>query len=291
MLLGVKSRKILWARSGNMCAFPGCRQSLTESSESAAFVIGEECHIVARSPSGPRGSVRETNVDSHLNFILLCPTHHRVIDEQPGVFPAPALQEMKAGHEARVREFRSEIQIDTKELPIGDICRDLHVATVWTIEDSVLAVCSFGSPPVVLLNHRRQGSGFEFHHHKAARTETLFVNSEAEPDVQYWVEGHTLHILQQTYDPDSDSLVPFLEHMFDTRQIPAVRHKVLVFPQSTKPPTPISELVERLRAHNELSPLEREKSLFRLRNSGIRDPDSALYELRLFKTIGNAESY
>src|SRR6266850_1091012 len=105
MPLAIRDRKILWARSGNRCAFPGCAQELVERGcgQAANIVIGEEAHISARRPSGPRG-IGTGGDDTYDNLLLLCPTHHRIIDEQPAVFTMQTLNAFKVAHEARVRE-------------------------------------------------------------------------------------------------------------------------------------------------------------------------------------------
>ena len=55
MSITVKTRKILWARSGNQCAFPGCRQELVEKVQGIGsdIVVGVEAHIVPRKRNGP----------------------------------------------------------------------------------------------------------------------------------------------------------------------------------------------------------------------------------------------
>jgi len=68
-------------------------------------VIGEEAHIVAEEDNGPRGDpsmpVSERNAFS--NLILLCPTHHRLIDKEHGRhYTVAILVQMKADHEALV---------------------------------------------------------------------------------------------------------------------------------------------------------------------------------------------
>lgn len=101
-------RKRLWVRSGNQCAFPGCRQELVESAIHTApngVVLGEEAHIVAEANDGPRGDSEMTAKErnSYSNMILLCPTHHRLIDKEEGVyFSVDLLQEMKRNHERMV---------------------------------------------------------------------------------------------------------------------------------------------------------------------------------------------
>jgi predicted restriction endonuclease len=84
MAITDKNRKILWARSGNRCAI--CRISLVveQTVQDSESVVGEECHIVSSSPNGPRHDAAFTTEQSDAidNFILLCATHHKMIDDQ-----------------------------------------------------------------------------------------------------------------------------------------------------------------------------------------------------------------
>jgi hypothetical protein len=59
-------------------------------------------HVIARSSIGPRGDgVGGDN--SYDNLILLCPTHHTLIDKAPaGTFPPDLLLSWKAAHESRI---------------------------------------------------------------------------------------------------------------------------------------------------------------------------------------------
>lgn len=73
-----KETKILFARSGNLCAFPGCEQSLVEpGAEGEEAVVGEMAHIVAEKRRGPRGvdEISEEERNRHGNLVLLCATH------------------------------------------------------------------------------------------------------------------------------------------------------------------------------------------------------------------------
>lgn len=85
-----------------------CRDRLVEppTGDDPAAIIGEECHIVARSGSGPRGDEPPPldGLNSYANLVLLCPTDHRKIDAQPGRYPAAVLRRIKAAHEAWVLE-------------------------------------------------------------------------------------------------------------------------------------------------------------------------------------------
>lgn len=106
MAITLKTHKMLWGRAGNRCAI--CKKELvmdaTETDD--ASIIGEECHIVAKSSDGPRGESDLTEVqrDKYANLILLCNIHHKVIDDQPATFSVDALMALKAEHEKWVRE-------------------------------------------------------------------------------------------------------------------------------------------------------------------------------------------
>ena len=79
-----KTRKILWAKSGNRCAF--CRQKLVvdETELDIESVTGEECHICAKSSDGPRYEItlNEYEINNIDNLILLCSSHHKLVDDQ-----------------------------------------------------------------------------------------------------------------------------------------------------------------------------------------------------------------
>lgn len=94
-----KTIRRLFALSGNVCAFPECSLPVVES---AGTITGEICHIKAKSKDGPRYDKTQTNEQRHAfeNLILLCRRHHKVVDSEPVVYSAEALQEIKAVHES-----------------------------------------------------------------------------------------------------------------------------------------------------------------------------------------------
>ncbi len=94
-------RKLLWGRAHNRCAM--CKRPLTAQAESpllGGLVLGVEAHIIAQSEAGPRGAagVRDA-IDAYPNLILLCPEDHKRVDDQPDVYPADRLREIKSAHE------------------------------------------------------------------------------------------------------------------------------------------------------------------------------------------------
>ena len=102
----LSTTKILFALTGNQCAYPCCDVTIVEpgTRESGPVTIGEICHIYALSSDGPRGKsgLTETELNSPDNLIVLCPNHHAVVDRQHETYPAELLKQWKRKHEAKV---------------------------------------------------------------------------------------------------------------------------------------------------------------------------------------------
>jgi WXG100 protein secretion system (Wss), protein YukD/HNH endonuclease len=102
--------KKLWGLAAGRCAYPGCATSLIQFAPNEdPVVIGEIAHVIARSPTGPRGSDKPPN-DKYDNLILLCPTHHTLVDKaSEGVFTPEILLEWKTLHENRMAEVPTDM--------------------------------------------------------------------------------------------------------------------------------------------------------------------------------------
>lgn len=58
--------------------------------------MSEAAHVIAQSKKGPRGEEGYAgNIDDYDNLILLCPTHHKAVDDNPGSFPSNWLRSKK----------------------------------------------------------------------------------------------------------------------------------------------------------------------------------------------------
>lgn len=89
----------LYLRSGNRCAYPGCVQPLMTAD---GVLVGEIAHIEAALPEGKRFRKAMTNEERRQaqNLLLLCGTHHTVVDTDDLTWTVAELQSLKARHEA-----------------------------------------------------------------------------------------------------------------------------------------------------------------------------------------------
>lgn len=115
-----KDAKLLWSRAAGLCSI--CKAELTydTSSINSSLLIGQQAHIVAEQPNGPRGksilSVQERN--SYHNLILLCSEHHIKIDNCVEDYPAEKLYLIKSRHELWVKENLSEAKKAEEEYEV-----------------------------------------------------------------------------------------------------------------------------------------------------------------------------
>lgn len=224
MAITIRDRKLLWARSGNECAYPGCHQLLVLISGDSDVIVGEEAHIHSRRPSGPRGTggLTSAQLDSYKNLIPLCPTHHTIVDGAPESFPARSLMDMKLYHESNIREknqgrIRAE-RVNLEVNSFGDI------ANAWQVGRLTILACSYGSQPVESYNGHWLGSGIRFLLAGPDGEPTLLLDSsEALPDIEYWVEGSQLHIVRSAFLYDESRFIPFAEQIFEVKEEPPVR--------------------------------------------------------------------
>jgi len=94
----------LWADSLGICAYPECCQELICNTEED--IIGHICHIVAKKPTGPRGDSNypAERLDDYDNLILLCPTHHTIVDKNVEKYTIAKLKEMKSTHYTTIKQ-------------------------------------------------------------------------------------------------------------------------------------------------------------------------------------------
>jgi hypothetical protein len=117
-----KTLKVLFAFCGNRCSEPGCTNPIVKDATkySPELVVGQIAHIYAFADNGPRGrtGLTEAKRNAPDNLILLCPTHHVVVDGQHATYPATLLLEWK---EKRERPYRKGVQDRINEIGFKEL--------------------------------------------------------------------------------------------------------------------------------------------------------------------------
>lgn len=93
--------KELYAKSGNRCAFRGCNQKLFYD----GINLSEICHIRGLNKGSARfdSNLTDEMCNNIKNLILLCPTHHTIVDNDENKYSVKVLEEMKYEREKRSR--------------------------------------------------------------------------------------------------------------------------------------------------------------------------------------------
>jgi len=105
--------KILFAHSGNQCAFPDCSSKLFDEDDN---FIGQICHIEAAERGGERFNPIQSDEDrrSYENLLVLCYEHHIKTNDVER-YPVEKMKSIKENHEKRFKQTQNvvtEIQIN-----------------------------------------------------------------------------------------------------------------------------------------------------------------------------------
>ncbi len=114
-----KTYNLLYAKSSNRCAFPGCKNPITVGQT----LVGNVCHIKAARPGGPRYDPKQTNEERHgyENLLLMCSIHNKVVDSDEATYTVERLKQMKADHEAESTSIPEEdLKLAVELLVSGD---------------------------------------------------------------------------------------------------------------------------------------------------------------------------
>lgn len=99
----INELKKLISKSGGVCEFTDCSQKLVLDER----FVGEIAHIRAAEPNGPRFDDTMDDDERALagNLIVMCPTHHSLIDkkELANKYNTSVLQKMKTEHESSIK--------------------------------------------------------------------------------------------------------------------------------------------------------------------------------------------
>lgn len=128
MAIPSKTIKSLYAKSGNICAFPGCNCPLVEKSNQSQIA-----HIISQQKNGPRhiDGYNGGNYDIEDNLILLCSIHHHLIDDNPDDYPIEWLREIKKDHEEYISKSLQLSSTDQNFInDFLEICQANHIEEI-----------------------------------------------------------------------------------------------------------------------------------------------------------------
>ncbi|HKO78152.1 MAG TPA: HNH endonuclease [Flavobacterium sp.] len=134
-----KNKYLLWVKSGGRCQYRGCNCSLTQDILTKRnFNQSYIAHIVADVPGGPRGDAVRSPLlkDDITNLMLLCDTHHRLIDRADVAGnPEALLLAMKKEHEDRIESVTAiapnmQSHILTYKANVGAFTPEMSYQTV-----------------------------------------------------------------------------------------------------------------------------------------------------------------
>ena len=94
--------KMLYLRSGNICAFPDCEHPIFDDND---LYVAQLCHIRAAQPNGPRFDPNQDEEDRRKadNLLLMCHRHHKVTDDTEK-YTVEKMLKVKSNHEAQYKE-------------------------------------------------------------------------------------------------------------------------------------------------------------------------------------------
>lgn len=155
----------LFARSGNICAFPECGRVLVTlaADDGRPVLLGEIAHIVAESPNGPRGesSLSMDERNRYKNILVLCNVHHQLVDAAPHAYPVERLRSMKADHEQMIEHKLGPLTAQQAPAPFVE---ERLFSTALRIEHIPRAVYSATAvstelPDIWAMTNKRRKSG------------------------------------------------------------------------------------------------------------------------------------
>lgn len=103
MPISNKTRKIIWARSGNICSICKAKLVSDKAEPYPSTIFGEECHIISQRPNGPR-HISIDNYDDEDNLIILCANCHKSIDNNLEYYTVEKIKKLKDIHQTEIRE-------------------------------------------------------------------------------------------------------------------------------------------------------------------------------------------
>ena len=200
--------RALFAKSGNVCAFPGCTHKMVEADN---LYVGELSHIEAAEPRGPRYNPNSIDEErrSYTNLILFCHAHHRRIDSDVKTYTVKRLRQIKTKHESMVSENIFEVDASI----VSQVEREME--SYWS---TLLRRQRAHPVPDLAVKVKPGRSGIQVFKDLRAKLKDVEVllNHYRESDEKAPEELKTF-LLQLGYDLTLLESVPYYENPFENR--------------------------------------------------------------------------
>jgi hypothetical protein len=141
---GITDIKRLFSHSGNRCAFPKCKTPVFLEGALVAAV----CHIRGEKAGSARYDPKQPPEErqAYANLVLMCATHHAVIDDDEVSYTVDRLLQIKAAHEAEatpipdvevtkiVQVYINTINVEAHAHTHERTARELKaIETIWSL--------------------------------------------------------------------------------------------------------------------------------------------------------------
>lgn len=108
--------KLVCTRSFDKCPFPNCNQLLVQHDS----IVGQIAHIVSPEENGPRAdpSFPRDMLNRADNLLMLCPIHHKIVDDNDGTYTVSELKNMRENH---IRSCHHDLQDAIQQVGFSEL--------------------------------------------------------------------------------------------------------------------------------------------------------------------------
>jgi len=138
-----KDQKILCTKSGNRCAMSDCRKILVVDGTATdpASLVATMAHIKGEKPGSARYDVNMSDPErnAHHNLVLVCPSCHKKIDDQPNTYTVEKLCDIKKNHEDWINTLTGQAVIEVTFAELSVVTRYIMTGQA-AINDSLTLI-------------------------------------------------------------------------------------------------------------------------------------------------------
>ena len=122
-----REQKILWGRSHHFCALCKC-EVIAEKQDGIPYPVGINAHIEGENLNSARYNPNHDypQKNSYENLILMCPTCHTKIDNDPQQYTVEKLKQIKKDHEEECDQAIRSLIPDITNAELEIILKHFH---------------------------------------------------------------------------------------------------------------------------------------------------------------------